>query len=204
MPVLIVGGIRLGVFTPTEAGAFAVVYALIVSLVVYRELTWNSLISVFVESAKSTGIVMFIVATATAVGWLITVAQIPATLVTVLEPLIAHPIVLLLAINLFLFVMGMIMDLTPNLLIFGPILYPIILAANIDPIFFGVVMVLNLTIGLITPPVGTILFLGCSVADTTFGKIVKGIVPFLVTEIIILLLFILFPVLITGPLALFK
>ena len=202
MPILIIGGIRGGIFTPTEAGAFAVVYALICSLVIYRELSLHQLIEVFVEATKSTGIVMFIVGTATSVGWLITVAQIPAILVTYLEPLIAHPTLLLVVINIFLFIMGMVMDLTPNLLIFAPILYPMIEAAGIDPIFFGVIMVLNLTIGLITPPVGTILYLGCSIGNTTFEKVIAGIMPFLITEVIVLFIFIFVPGLVTVPAAL--
>ena len=199
MPVLIVGGIRLGIFTPTEAGAFAVVYALLISLFVYREMKLKDLANIFLEGAKSTGIVMFIVAAASAVGWLITVAQIPAKVVELLAPLIAHPLALLLVINLFLFIMGMIMDLTPNILIFGPILVPVVQAAGIDPIVFGVIMVLNLTIGLITPPVGTVLYLWCSIADISFARVVKGVLPFLLTEIIALLLFTIFPQLISVP-----
>ena len=199
MPILIIGGIRFGIFTPTEAGAFAVVYALAISLFVYKEMKWKDLADVFLEGAKSTGIVMFIVASASAVGWLITVAQIPAKVVTLLAPLIAHPLALLLMINLILFIMGMIMDLTPNILIFGPILVPVVQAAGIDPLVFGVIMVLNLTIGLITPPVGTILYIGCSIADLPFGRVVKGVLPFLACEIIVLLLFSVFPQLISVP-----
>lgn len=202
MPVLIIGGIRFGIFTPTEAGSFAVVYAIIISLFVYREMKWTDLADVFMAGLKSTGMVMLIVATASAVGWLITVAQIPAKVVTLLAPLIAHPTLLILAINLFLFIMGMIMDLTPNLLIFGPILIPVVAAAGIDTTVFAVIMVLNLTIGLITPPVGTILYIGCSVADISFAQVVKGIMPFLMCEIIVLLIFSLFPQLISVPLAL--
>ncbi len=200
MPILIIGGIRMGIFTPTEAGAFAAVYAFIISILVYKELKLKDVIEVFVESVRSTGIVMFIVAAASAVAWLITVAQIPVKIVTMLGPLVDHPVLLLLAINLFLFVMGMVMDLTPNLLIFGPILFPVVVEAGIDPIFFGVIMVLNLTIGLITPPVGTILYLGCRVGGTTFEKLVRGIMPFLVMEIIMLLIFTLVPQIILWPL----
>lgn len=201
MPVLIIGGIRFGIFTPTEAGSFAVVYALAISLFVYKELSWKDVPDVFLAGLKSTGLVMIIVATASAVGWLITVAQIPVKVVIMLAPLIAHPVWLILAINLFLAIMGMIMDLTPNLLIFGPILLPVITAAGIDPIFFAVIMVLNLTIGLITPPVGTILYIGCSIAELSFGRVVKGILPFLLCEIIVLLLLSLFPQLISVPLS---
>jgi tripartite ATP-independent transporter DctM subunit len=203
MPVIIVGGIRLGIVTPTEAGSFAAIYALIISFFVYKELKFKDLIDVFVESAKSTGIVMFIVAAATGVGWIITVAQIPQNLIKLMEPLIAHPTLLLVTLNIFFFIMGMIMDLTPNLLIFGPIVYPVIIAAGIDPIYFGVIMVLNLTIGLITPPVGTILYIGSSVGDIKFPEVVRGVMPFLIVEITMLMLFIFIPQLILVPLSWF-
>lgn len=174
------------------------VYALLISLFVYREMKLKDLANIFLEGAKSTGIVMFIVAAASAVGWLITVAQIPAKVVEFLAPLIAHPLALLLVINLFLFIMGMIMDLTPNILIFGPILVPVVQAAGIDPIVFGVIMVLNLTIGLITPPVGTVLYLGCALQTSLLpGWSKVSCIP--VTEIIALLLFTIFPQLISVP-----
>lgn len=203
MPVLIVGGIRFGIFTPTEAGAFAVVYAFAVSLLWYRELRFADIPEVLVSAASSTAIVMFIVAAATSVGWLITVAQIPNQLVVLLGPLIEKPVLLLLVINLFLFALGMVMDLTPNLLIFGPVLFPVIIKAGIDPYYFGVIMVLNLCIGLITPPVGTILYLGCGIGNISFTQIVKGILPFLIAELLALLLFLLVPEIITVPLAFF-
>lgn len=199
MPILIVGGIRLGVFTPTEAGAFATVYAAVVCLFVYREMNFKDLIQACINATLSTGVTMFIVGAASAVGWLITVAQIPTMIVTALSSLIHRPLLLLLLINLFLFIMGMIMDLTPNLLIFGPVLFPLIKAAGIDPIAFAVIMVLNLTIGLITPPVGIVLYLGCGISKISLSKCVKGVMPFLIVEVITLLLFILFPQLISVP-----
>lgn len=203
MPVLIVGGIRMGIFTPTEAGAFATVYAAVVSIFVYKEIDFKGFIDVCIAGTESTGTVMLIVAAATAVGWLITIAQIPTMVVTLLHPLVEHPLVLLLAINLFLFIMGMIMDLTPNLLIFGPILFPLIEAAGIDPIVFAVIMVLNLTIGLITPPVGICLYLGCGISKLPLQKVVSGTMPFLITELVVLFLYIFFPQLISVPLQLF-
>jgi tripartite ATP-independent transporter DctM subunit len=203
MPIIIVGGIRMGVFTPTEAGAFAVVYALLISIFVYKEMGWSDIVDVCVEGTISTGIVMAIVAAATAVGWLITIAQIPAQVVVLLQPLIAHPQILLLVIMGFLFIMGMIMDLTPNILIFGPILFPVVVAAGIDPVYFAVLMVLNLTIGLITPPVGIILYIGCSISNIKLGKMISGIMPFLITEIIVLFLLVFFPQLVLVPLSWF-
>lgn len=203
MPVIIVGGIRFGIFTPTEAGAFAVVYSILISIFIYKEMTWSDLVDVCVEGAISTGIVMAIVAAATAVGWLITIAQIPTIVVQLLQPLIAHPQMLLIVIMLFLFIMGMIMDLTPNILIFGPILFPVIKAAGIDPIYFAILMVLNLTIGLLTPPVGIILYIGCSISNIKLGQMIKGIMPFLIVEIAVLLLFLFFPQLVIVPLGWF-
>lgn len=199
MPLLIVGGIRLGIFTPTEAGAFACVYALLISLFVYKEVKLKDLLDIAVDSGKGTAIVMFIVGAATAVGWLITVAQIPAQFALLLGPIAHNPLLLLIVINIFFFFIGMVMDLTPNLLIFGPVIFPVVVAAGIDPVYFGVLMVYNLCLGLITPPVGTILYLGCSVGQTTFGKLIKGVMPFLIVEFGILLLFVLFPDLIRVP-----
>lgn len=200
MPVLIVGGIRFGIFTATEAGAFAVVYALLISICIYKEIKLDGIVDICVEATKSTGVVMIIVAAATCVGWLITVAQVPNMIVRLLEPLIQHPLLLLIIINIFLFIIGMVLDLTPNILIFGPILFPVIKAAGIDPIFFAVIMVLNLTIGLITPPVGIILYLGCGIGNISLLEVVRGIFPFLLVQIGMLILFILVPDLILVPL----
>jgi tripartite ATP-independent transporter DctM subunit len=155
---------------------------------------------VFLATAKSTAVVMFIVGAASAVGWFITVAQIPVKIADLLGGFMQTPLVLLLLINVFFLVIGMIMDLTPNLLIFGPVFLPVIRQAGIDPYFFALLMVLNLCIGLITPPVGTILYLGCGMADVKLGKLTKGILPFLITELGILLLYILVPDVILIPL----
>ena len=200
MPILIIFGIRFGVFTPTEAGAFAVVYAFIVSIFWYRELKFHMISQIMINAAKNTAVVMFIVAGATVVGWLITVAQIPNQVVSLLGGLIDHPLALLLTINIFLILLGMVMDLTPNLLIFGPVLFPVIEQAGINPYFFGVIMILNLCIGLITPPVGTILYLGCSMGKIELTQVIKGTLPFLLAEVLILILYVLFPEIIINPL----
>ena len=203
LPIMIIGGIRFGLFTPTEAGAFAVVYALVVCMFYYKELDKSNIEEIFVRSAKSTAIVMFIVASASAVGWLITVAQIPVQVADLLSGLIDNPFILLLVINIFLFVMGMIMDCTPNILIFTPVLFPVIVQAGIDPYYFALIMTLNLCIGLITPPVGVVLYVGCSTANVKFSEIVRGIKPFLLVELAVLLLLILFPQIVTVPLKFF-
>ena len=201
MPVIIVGGIRFGVFTPTEAGAVAAVYAFLISVFIYRELTMPQVIEVCMAAAKMTAIVMFVVASASAAGYMITMAQVPDQIVSLFEPLIDKPLLLLVAINIFLLILGMVMDLTPNVLIFGPVLYPLILKAGIDPYYFGVIMILNLCIGLLTPPVGTILYLGCSLSKISFVSVVRGVMPFLLVEIAVLLLYIFVPSLITVPLS---
>lgn len=200
MPVLIIGGIRMGIFTPTEAGAFAVVYALVICSFVYRELNFKETVAVCMEAAKSTASVMLIVASASAVGWLITIAQIPQLVIQVMGPLVSHPMALLLIVNLFLFIMGMVLDVTPNILIFAPVLFPLIRAAGIDEYFFALVMTLNLCIGLITPPVGIVLYVGCSVSGQTLGRVVKGVLPFLIIEIIILVVLLFVPQLVLVPL----
>ncbi|WP_312831674.1 TRAP transporter large permease [Sedimentibacter saalensis] len=200
MPILIVGGIRFGIFTPTEAGAFAVVYALIVCKFVYKELNISDFGNIFSTAAKSTATVMLIVAAANAVGFYITMAQVPAQMVSWLSPLISKPVILLLVINIFLFILGMVMDLTPNILIFAPVLFPVIQQAGIDPYFFALIMCLNLCIGLITPPVGTVLYVGCGVGKIDILQLSKAIIPFLIVEIAILLLSSFFPSLVMVPL----
>jgi len=160
----------------------------------------SDLPTVFVNTAISTAVVMFVVGAATAVGWFITVAQIPMRLAEILGGLMHSPLLLLLLLNLFLLGIGMVMDLTPNLLIFGPVLLPVIVQAHIDPYFFALLMVFNLCIGLITPPVGTLLYLGCGLGDVKLGRLIRGIQPFLLAELALLLIFIAFPKLILIPL----
>ena len=201
LPIFIIVGIRFGVFTPTEAGAFAVVYAILICLFVYRELNFKELMDVCMEAAKSTSTVMLIVASASAVGWFITIAQIPKLLISYAGPLIGHPMLLLFIINIFLFLMGMVLDVSPNILIFAPVLFPLIEAAGIDPYVFALIMCFNLCLGLLTPPVGIVLYIGCSITNLPLGRIVKGVIPFLVIQVVILILFILFPgIFITAPL----
>ena len=200
LPLIIVGGIRFGIFTPTEAGSVAAVYAFGISVFLYRELNFGQITEVCIAAAKMTAIVMFVVSAATAAGYMITMAQVPDQIVSVFEPLIGSPFVLMLVINIFLLILGMVMDLTPNILIFGPVLYPLIQKAGIDPFYFGLMMILNLCIGLLTPPVGTILYLGCSMGKIEFGQVVRGVWPFLAVEIAVLFLYIIFPQIVTTPL----
>lgn len=199
MPVLLLGGIRFGIFTPTEGGAFAAIYAILVCVLYYRELSLRDLLRVSARAARTTSVVMLIVATATAVGWFITIAQIPNQMTALFSPLIDSPILLLLCINLFLFLIGMVMDLTPNILIFAPVFYPLIQQAGIDPYFFGLLFVLNLGIGVITPPVGTVLYVVCGIGNIKITDLIVKLVPFIVVEAIMLLLLLFFPKLSLVP-----
>ena len=200
LPVLLLGGIRFGVFTPTEGGAFAAVYAIVVTVFYYRELSLRNLLRVSATAARSTAVVMLIVGAATAVGWFITAAQIPDQLKAFFEPLVPTPTLLLIAIMIFLFAAGMVMDLTPNILLFAPVFYPLTTAAGIDPYFFGLLFVLNVGIGVITPPVGTVLFVVCGSAGISMGHLVRKMAPFLLMEVAVLFLLLFFPKLSLVPL----
>jgi tripartite ATP-independent transporter DctM subunit len=200
LPVIIVGGLRGGIFTPTESAVVAAFYALFVGGVIYRELSFKKIFNVLVSSAKTTSIVMFLAAAAMVTAWLITVANIPGSLEQLLGPLIDNKLLLLLMINLLVLIVGTAMDLTPTILILTPVLMPIIEMAGIDPIYFGIIFILNNCIGLLTPPVGTVLNVACSVGKTNMEGIMRGIWPFLLVEILILILLILFPQIILVPL----
>ena len=199
MPVLLLGGIRFGIFTPTEGGAFAAIYAILVCVLYYRELSLRDLLRVSARAARTTSVVMLIVATATAVGWFITIAQIPNQMTALFSPLIDSPILLLISINIFLFLIGMVMDLTPNILIFAPVFYPLIQQAGIDPYYFGLLFVLNLGIGVITPPVGTVLYVVCGIGHIKFADLVIKLIPFVLVETIMLFLLLFFPKLSLVP-----
>ena len=200
MPVLLLGGIRFGVFTPTEGGAFAAIYAIVVCVLYYRELSFRELLRVSARAATTTSVVMLIVATATAVGWFITIAQIPNQMTALFSPLIDSPVLLLLCINVFLFLIGMVMDLTPNILIFAPVFYPLITQAGIDPYYFGLLFILNLGIGVITPPVGTVLYVVCGSGNIKITQLIRNLVPFILVEVVMLFLLLFFPKLSLIPL----
>ncbi|BCH35182.1 dehydroascorbate transporter [Mesorhizobium sp. L-8-10] len=199
LPVIIIGGIRFGIFTPTEAAVVAAVYAIFVSTVVYRELTWPAFYGVLIRSARATAMVMFLVGCAMVASWLITVAQLPQNLAAFLEPLIDSPRLLMLTIMVLVLLVGMVMDLSPTILILVPLLMPVVKAAGIDPVYFGLMFVINTSIGLITPPVGTVLNVVCGVGKVPLEKAVAGVLPFIAVYVALLLLFVLVPELITVP-----
>lgn len=200
LPVIIVVGLRFGVFTPTEAGAVAAFYALFVGTVVYRELTPKRLYRVLVSCATLTSIIMFLVAASSIAAWMITMADIPGAVSDLLQQWQDSPTTLMIIINILVLLIGMAMDLAPVILILTPVLMPVITSAGIDPVYFGIVFVLNLSIGLLTPPVGTVLAAISSVGNTTMGAVTRGIAPFLIAQLVLLIALILFPSLVLVPL----
>ncbi len=203
LPVIIIFGLKFGVFTPTEAGVVAAVYALLVSLFVYRELKLTQMFEVLVSAAKTSAVVMFLVACASVAAWLITIADVPGQLAAMLGGLLDSPTLLMLAIMGLVVLVGTAMDMTPTILILTPVLMPVIKQAGIDPVYFGVLFIINNAIGLITPPVGTVLNVVCGVSKMRMEKLVQGVWPFLLAELAVLLLLILFPALVTVPAAWF-
>lgn len=199
LPIIIVVGIRFGIFTPTEGGAVAAVYAFFVATVVNRELKLKDCPRIFFNAVRTSAVVMFLVSTAYTIGYLITMAQVPMQIVEVLGGLVESPFALLIVLNFVLLALGMVMDITPIILIFAPVFYPLIQAAGIDPYYFALVMVLNLSIGLLTPPMGSVLFVGCSVSKLPITKLVAGVFPFLCAELAFLFACIFVPQLITLP-----
>lgn len=188
LPVIIMGGILGGIFTPTEAAVVAVVYALLVGFFAYKELKLHHLPEIFVQSAKSTSIVMLVCGAATAAGYFITTAQIPAMLSEALLSVSSNVYILMLLINILLLLVGCVMDLTPALLILAPILLPIVTGFGLDPIYFGVVLVCNLCIGTLTPPVGTVLYVGCGLSGLSMWELVKPTLGFIAIMVAVLLL----------------
>ena len=200
LPVIIVGGFRSGIFTPTEAGAVAAMYSLLIALFVYREMKFRDLFEVLFAAAETTAIVMLLVAASAVSAFLITLAEVPLMVVELMQPLVDSPTLLMLCIMLFIMVVGMVMDLTPTVLILVPVLMPLIKDAGINPVYFGVLFILNCSIGLITPPVGNVLNVITGVSRLPFEACVKGVLPYLAAMLGLLLLFTLFPSLILVPL----
>ena len=199
LPVIILVGLRMGVFTPTEAGVVAAVYALFVATVIYRELKPAQLYGVFVSSAKTSAVVMFLIAAAMVSAWLITVANLPAAVVDLLRPFLDSPILLMFAIMVLVMLVGTAMDMTPTILILTPVLMPVVQSAGIDPVYFGVMFIINNSIGLVTPPVGTVLNVVAGVARMRMDDVTRGVLPFMAAEFAIMFVMVAFPALVTVP-----
>ena len=201
MPLIIIGGMKTGVFTPTEAAVVAAFYALVVALFIHREMKLGAVHGVLVRAAKTTAIVMFLCAGAQVASYMITLADLPNVLTGWLGPLVESPRLLMLVMMLVLIVIGTALDLTPTILIFAPVMLPIAVKAGIDPVYFGLMFILNGAIGLITPPVGTVLNVVAGVGRLSLHQVIKGVNPFLITYTIILFTFVLFPQIVTAPVA---
>lgn len=201
LPFIILFGLKFGLFTPTEAGVVAAAYALFVGRFIYHELNFHDLYRLFLNAAKMTATVMFLVGGAMVTSWLITVADLPGELLTVLEPFVDHPTLFLLVLVTLLFVIGTAMDQTPIILILAPVLIPVVKAVGIEPVYFGIIFVMITALGLITPPVGTSLNSVCSVGKLQIGAVTLAMMPFLLAEFSVVILLIIFPQIVTVPLA---
>ncbi|HSI59579.1 MAG TPA: TRAP transporter large permease subunit [Ideonella sp.] len=199
LPLVIIGGMKFGVFTPTEAAVVAVVYSLLVGTLVYRQLDLKRLPALMLTAAKTSSAVMFLVACALVSAWLITIADIPAQATALLEPFIDNKILLMFVIMVLVVIVGTALDLMPTVLILTPILMPVITKAGIDPLYFGVMFIMNNAIGLLTPPVGTVLNVVSGVARANLDSVIKGVWPFLLAQTLLMFLFVLFPQLVMVP-----
>lgn len=199
LPAIILFGLRGGVFTPTEAGAIAAWYAFFIGVFVYKELKINKIYKVLVTAAKTTSVIMFLAAAAMLSSWLITVANIPAVITDMLNPFMDNKIILMFVINIIVLIVGTAMDVTPTILILTPVLMPVVLQSGIDPVYFGFLFVLNNCIGLLTPPVGTVLNVAAGVGKIPMDEIIKKVMPFMWIEVLLLLVLTLFPQLVIEP-----
>jgi tripartite ATP-independent transporter DctM subunit len=176
--VIVIGGIIAGIFTATEASAIAVVYALVLSVVVYREIKLRELPEILLKAVEITAIVMLLIGASQGMSWILSYENIPQGISETLIGLTHSKVLILLIINAILLAVGTFMDMTPAVLIFTPIFLPVVTQLGIDPIHFGMIIVLNLCIGLCTPPVGSVLFVGCGIANTTIGSLIRPLLWF--------------------------
>jgi len=190
--VIVIGGIVTGVFTATEASAIAVLYTLILGFV-YKEITIKSLPEILLDSSATTAVVMLLIGASMSMSWVMSFENIPQDISTTLLAISDNPIIILLIINLLLLFVGVFMDMTPAVLIFTPIFLPVVTSIGMDPVHFGIIMVLNLCIGLCTPPVGSVLFVGVGVAGTTIEKVIKPLLPLFLAMLVALFLVTYFP-----------
>ncbi|NCC12129.1 MAG: TRAP transporter large permease [Spirochaetia bacterium] len=204
-PVIILGGILLGVVTPTEAAVTATIYALIVGFFVYKELKLKMLPQIILESAKTTATVMFMIAGAYLFGWVITNAQLPQKIVLLVTSITESKVIITLLLILVYFACGLFLDLSAGIILLCPIFLPLVETVGIDPLFFGIITVIALGIGLVTPPVGACLFIGCKIGGISLERGAKASIPFIISFLLILVLFVLFPeIIVAVPNALIK
>ncbi|TFH87190.1 TRAP transporter large permease [Billgrantia azerbaijanica] len=197
LPVIVIGGIIGGVFTATEAAVAALLYSLFISLVVYREFAVRELWGMLVRTARLTGMVLLLLAFATVIAWFLTINMVPQTLVRQVQAITQEPFWLLLIVAGLLLLVGFVMDLTPAMVIMAPMLTPIVTSVGIDPVYFGVLMAFVLGIGLLTPPVGTCLYVGCGVGKVTMEQLVRAMLPYYGALLVVLVILVAFPGLVT-------
>ena len=200
MIFLVIGGIIGGIFTATEAGAIAVIYSLILAVGLYREVKVSELSGILMKAAETTAIVMFLVAAAGVSAWLITTASIPQQVADLVRPFMDNKMLLMFILMLMVFIIGTALDFTPTVLIMTPVLMPVVKEAGIDPVYFGVLFIINNAIGLVTPPVGTVLNVVCSIAKIPMSGAIKGVMPFMIAQTTVMLLLIIFPQIVMWPL----
>ena len=200
MAITIIGGMKMGIFTPTEAAVVAVVYALFVGLFIYREIKVKDLYGIILSAAKTSSVVMFLVAAALVSAWLITIANIPSQIVEILRPFIDNKMLLMVMLMLLVMIVGTALDFAPTVLILTPVLMPLVREAGIDPVYFGVLFIINNAIGLLTPPVGTVLNVVCGVGRIPMHDVIKGVMPFLMSQVVVMGFLIVFPELVMTPL----
>lgn len=199
MPVIILAGLRFGIFTPTEAGVVAAAYALFVGTCVYRELTPRLLYNALLAAGRLTAVIMLLVAASMISGFMLTISNMPAQLVSILSPLIESPILLMAMIVVVVFIVGTALDFAPCITTLVPILMPIVKAAGIDPVYFGVIFMMVNAVGLITPPVGTVLNTVSGISGVSLETATKGAMPYLLAQMLLIALLVLFPPLVTVP-----
>ena len=200
LAITIIGGMKMGIFTPTEAAVVAVVYSLVVGLFIYREIKFKDLYRIILSAAKTSSVVMFLVAAALVSAWLITVANIPAQIVEILRPFIDNKTLLMVMLMLLVMIVGTALDFAPTVLILTPVLMPLVREAGIDPVYFGVLFIINNAIGLLTPPVGTVLNVVCGVGRIPMHDVIRGVMPFLASQVVVMGSLIAFPSLVMVPL----
>lgn len=200
LPVIVVGGLRFGFFTPTETGVIAVFYSIVVGAFIYRELTWSKLYKALLSAAKVNAIVLLIVSCSSVLAWTMSIANVSGAIQNVMASTVDSPTLVMIVVAIITLLFGMVLDSVPLILILTPILYPIAQSAQIDPVYFGVVFIMCISIGLITPPVGNVLNVVAGVAGSRFENVVVGVLPFLAAEAAIVVLLIFFPSILTAPL----
>lgn len=202
LPVFIIVGLRGGVFTPTEAGAIACAYALIIGMFIYKGLKVSDLPGILLDTVRSTGKVLFIVGGSLTVSWIITASNLSKDLVSYFHAFVEHPIILVLCCQLLFILFGMVLDIVPIIMILVPVMLPIVKAAGVSLEYFGILSIITMTFGLITPPVGTVLYVGSGISKISIADAVKGAFPFMMVEVLVIVALALFPQIITVPLEL--